>query len=188
MLGEGGVSRGEAPRSIRSAQRKILASFGGLEAISVRKRHYQFGKPRPPNWAIFLLNILLLTQNQKSVQPLFKSHQLLLQWWDYYGQPTSYFLWRVCPPYRPKCPKMGFKLGLEPIFFAAWRGPTRERMVRSTPPPRSGAEGKFFTPKAYLHTSFCVQKMGDPELSFRLHRVLFCVEHKSTLHYVALRY
>ena len=28
--------------------------------------------------------------------------------------------------------------------------------------------------------------MGDPELSFRLHRVLFCVEHKSTLHYVAL--
>ena len=72
VLVEGGVSRGEAPRPIRSAQRKILASFGGLEAISVRKRHYQFGKPRPPNWAIFLLNILLLTQNQKSVQPLFK--------------------------------------------------------------------------------------------------------------------
>ena len=23
--------------------------------------------------------------------------------------------------------------------------------------------------------------MGDPELSFRLHRVLFCVEHKSTI-------
>ena len=83
-------------------------------------------------------------------------------------------------------PKWGFEPGFEPIFFAAWRGPTRERMVRSTPPPRSGAEGKFFTPKAYLHTSFCVQKMGDPELSFRLHRVLFCVEHKSTLHYVAL--
>ena len=85
-------------------------------------------------------------------------------------------------------PKWGFEPGFEPIFFATWRGPTRERMVRSTPPPRSGAEGKFFTPKAYLHTSFCVQKMGDPELSFRLHRVLFCVEHKSTLHYVALRY
>jgi len=49
----------------RSPAKKILASFGGLEAISVRKRHYQFGKPRPPNWAIFLLNILLLTQNQK---------------------------------------------------------------------------------------------------------------------------
>ena len=83
-------------------------------------------------------------------------------------------------------PKWGFEPGFEPIFFAAWRGPTRERMVRSTPPPRSGAEGKFFTPKAYLHTSFCVQKMGDPELSFRLHRVLFCVEHKSTLDYVGL--
>merc|ERR1712155_452054 len=100
---------------------------------------------------------------------------------DYYGQPTSYFLWPVCPPYRPKCPKMGFEPGFEPIFFATWRGPTRERVVRSTPPPRSGAEGKFFTPKAYLHTSFCVQKMGDPELSFRLHRVLFCVEHNGTL-------
>ena len=78
-------------------------------------------------------------------------------------------------------PKWGFEPGFKPIFFATWRGPTRERMVRSTPPPRSGAEGKFFTPKAYLHTSFCVQKMGDPELSFRLHRVLFCVEHKSTI-------
>ena len=31
----------------------------------------------------------------------------------------------------------------------------------------------FFTPKSYLHTSFCVQKMGDPELRFRLHRVFF---------------
>ena len=74
-------------------------------------------------------------------------------------------------------PKWGFKLGLEPIFFAAWRGPTRERMVRSTPPPRSGAKGKKITPKAYLHTSFCVQKIGYPELRFRLHRVLFCVRH-----------
>ena len=101
----------------RSPAKKILASFGGLEAISVRKRHYQFGKPRPPNWAIFLLNILLLTQNQKSVQPLFKSHQLLLQWWDYYGQPTSYFLWRVCPPYRPKCPKMGVRTRVRTHFF-----------------------------------------------------------------------
>ena len=122
VLVEGGVSRGEAPRPIRSAQRKILASFGGLEAISVRKRHYQFGKPRPPNWAIFLLNILLLTQNQKSVQPLFKSHQLLLQWWDYYGQPTSYFLWRVCPPYRPKCPKMGVQTRALTHFFRCVAG------------------------------------------------------------------
>ena len=101
-------------------------------------------------------------------------------------RPASYFLWRVCPPYRPKCPKMGVQTRARTHFFAAWLGPTRERMVRSTPPPRSGAEGKFFTPKAYLHTSFCVQKMGDPELSFRLHRVLFCVEHKSTLDYVGL--
>ena len=82
---------------------------------------------------------------------------------------------------RRSLANIGFEPGFEPIFFATWRGPTRERMVRSTPPPRSGAEGKFFTPKAYLHTSFCVQKMGDPELSFRLHRVLFCVEHKSTI-------
>ena len=106
----------------RSPAKKILASFGGLEAISVRKRHYQFGKPRPPNWAIFLLNILLLTQNQKSVQPLFKSHQLLLQWWDYYGQPTSYFLWRVCPPYRPKCPKMGVRTRVRTHFFRCVAG------------------------------------------------------------------
>ena len=61
MLVSSGVWGG-APAG--SAQRKILASFGGLEAISVRKRHYQFGKPRPPNWAFFLLNILLLTQKK----------------------------------------------------------------------------------------------------------------------------
>ena len=101
------------------------------------------------------------------------------------SQQTTFYCGSA-PHIGQNVPKWGFKLGLEPIFFAAWRGPTRERMVRSTPPPRSGAEGKFFTPKAYLHTSFCVQKMGDPELSFRLHRVLFCVEHKSTLDYVGL--
>ena len=75
VLVEGGVSRGEAPRPIRSAQRKILASFGGLEAISVRKRHYQFGKPRPPNWAIFLLNILLFAHKPVACHML---HVLLI--------------------------------------------------------------------------------------------------------------
>ena len=169
----------------RSPAKKILASFGGLEAISVRKRHYQFGKPRPPNWAFFLLNILLLAQKKACSRSL-NNINFFFNGGIITASQQATFYGGSAPHIGQNVPKWGFKLGLEPIFFAAWRGPTRERMVRSTPPPRSGAEGKFFTPKAYLHTSFCVQKMGDPELSFRLHRVLFCVEHKSTLHYVAL--
>ncbi len=55
-------------------------------------------------------------------------------------------------------PKWGFKLGLEPIFFAAWRGPTRERMVRSTPPPRSGAEGNFSHQKRTFTPHFAYKK------------------------------
>ena len=156
---EGGVSRGEAPRPIRSAQRKILASFGGLEAISVRKRHYQFGKPRPPNWAIFLLNILLLTQKKACSRSLNNINFFFNGGIITASQQTTFYCGSA-PHIGQNVPKWGFKLGLEPIFFAAWRGPTRERMVRSTPPPQSGAEGKFFTPKAYLHTSFCVQKKG----------------------------
>ena len=86
------------------------------------------------------------------------------------------------PPISAKMSQNGVRTRVRTHFFrcVARRGPTRERMVRSTPPPRSGAEENFFTPKAYLHTSFCVQKMGDPELSFRLHRVLFCVRHFGT--------
>ena len=116
VLVEGGVSRGEAPRPIRSAQRKILASFGGLEAISVRKRHYQFGKPRPPNWAIFLLNILSLTQ--KSVQAaLYISSTSLFNGGTITASQQAAFLWRVCPPYRPKCPKMGVRTRVRTHFF-----------------------------------------------------------------------
>ena len=146
----------------------------------MRKRHYQFGKPRPPNWAFFLLNILLLTQKKACSRSL--NHiNFFFNGGIITASQQATFYGGSAPHIGQNVPKWGFKLGLEPFFFAAWRGPARERMVRSTPPPRSGAEGKKFTPKAYLHTSFCVQKMGDPVLSFRLHQVLFCVEHKSTL-------
>ena len=121
VLVEGGVSRGEAPRPIRSAQRKILASFGGLEAISVRKRHYQFGKPRPPNWAFFLLNILSLTQ--KSVQAaLYISSTSLFNGGIITASQQAAFLWWVCPPYRPKCPKMGVRTRVRTHFFRCVAG------------------------------------------------------------------
>ena len=180
MMVTGWGSGGEAPRPIRPAQRKILASLGGLEAVSMRKRHYQFGNPRPPNWATFLLNILSLPQ-KKGVQRIFKTHQLPIQRWDYYGRPTSFFLRRVCPPNRPKCPKKwGFEPGFEPIFFATWRRHIRVSGWCGAPTAAEWRRRKIFTPKAYLHTSFCVQKMVHHELRFRLHRVLFCVRHFGT--------
>ena len=109
-----------------------VSPFGGVELISVSWLVFRtpmcvvrFCLQQLNSW-FFTTHIsvrsLVLTQNQKRVQPLFKSHQLLLQWWDYYGQPTSYFLWRVCPPYRPKCPKMGVRTRVRTHFFRCVAG------------------------------------------------------------------
>ena len=48
---------------------------------------------------------------------------------DYYGQQATFY-GGSAPHIGQNVPKWGFKPGFEPIFFAAWRGPTRERMVR----------------------------------------------------------
>ena len=173
--------RGGAPAGCGAEPAKnFFCVFWGSRGHFCEKTALPVWQPQTAKLGHFLLNILSLTQ--KSVQTaLYISSTSLFNGGIITASQQATFYGGSAPHIGQNVPKWGFKLGLEPIFFAAWRGPTRERMVRSTPPPRSGAEGKFFTPKAYLHTSFCVQKMGDPELCFRLHRVLFCVRHKSTL-------
>ena len=51
----------------------------------------------------------------------------------------------------------------------------RSWMVRSTPPPRSGAGGKFFTSKAYLHAPFYEQKMRVHSRTFLLDFILITI-------------
>ena len=87
-----------------------------------------------------------LKNRSKSQQETFAEYYGKVQRWDYYGRPTSFFLRRVCPPNRPKCPKMGVRTRVRTHFFRYVAGSyTRERMVRST--HRRGA-----APKENFHT------------------------------------
>ena len=143
------------------------------------KRHYQFGNPRPPNWAIFLLNILSLTQ--KSVQAaLYISSTSVFKGGIITASQQATFYGGSAPHIGQNVPKWGFEPGFEPIFFATWRRHIRVSGWCGAPTAAERRRRKIFTPKAYLHTSFCVQKMVHHELRFRLHRVLFCVRHFGT--------
>ena len=136
---------GRSPPPYQARAAENFGIFGGSRGRFHEKTALPVWQPQTAKLGHFFAQHFIVAA-KKGVQRIFKTHQLPIQRWDYYGRPTSFFLRRVCPPNRPKCPKMGVRTRVRTHFFRYVAASyTRERMVRST--HRRGV-----APKENFHT------------------------------------
>ena len=153
------------PKEVRAAEH--FGVFWGSRGHFREKTALPVWQSQTAKLGNFFAQHLSLTQ--KSVQAaLYISSTSLFNGGIITASQQAAFYGGSAPHIGQNVPKWGFEPGFQPIF-SLLGGVLRVSGWCGAPTAAERRRKIFFTPKAYLHTSFCVQRMGGPELSFRLH-------------------